>query len=681
LASFGKSAQYKVNTRLTSFGLFRILQQWLIVTVSTGWLIALSAQAPTTGASNVSGIPVQLPEWRPHTVVKMQSFEFNPSSRLESNWGDRGRQLRRVFFEEWLPAIFERTLAIEEFEVKDGALEWIFTGEQGGFTVRIEAEKLQILQRYYDSPGLSDAQTAGNSPARRHPERVWLESTVPFRGSIQAVTVSLDHKLGLSVALNGKEVVRHHCLLDVSRHQLAYLAEPGTLGRVRGFLEQTPTGETGVEVNPSHRHQTMLGFGGITTPTAYTLLSSVGKRRWWELLAQYNLLLHREYPMGVQLSLDMQNWDLLADATPHYYGDNFPNGEVSDFAYLRTIRRIGGRVLFEFWQLPSWAVQDWKDDEGKLHSGVAQPEVFARAIVRYCQVSKDRAGAPPDIVGIQNERAQPPQIWREMTLRLREELERAGFRSVKVQMEDAAFVAQGIKSVEAFRQSSQAWAAIDYAAVHMYDYQKSFFDPDAFDGTLLEWHRSIGGKPFLSTEMSVNLDPYQVRSYRLALAMGQLYHKNLTLADASALFYCWLLLNVEQPSYGWTRSLFVPDPANGFVPKPSSYQLRVFGAYSRRIREGMVRLEAKTSNPEVLATAFEGDGGGRTLVLLNRSCHAQRIHVDWQGQAFRFAELVDPYHENSVIPPPDIHSMTVEPGALVTLSTVELGKLSDPLSD
>ncbi|HRR34558.1 MAG TPA: hypothetical protein P5026_10695 [Kiritimatiellia bacterium] len=48
--------------------------------------------------------------------------------------------------------------------------------------------------------------------------------------------------------------------------------------------------------------------------------------------------------------------------------------------------------------------------------------------------------------------------------------------------------------------------------------------------------------------------------------MAQLYHKLLTITDASALAYCWFLLNVVEPSYGWNRMLAAVDPANGFVP-------------------------------------------------------------------------------------------------------------------
>jgi O-glycosyl hydrolase len=595
-----------------------------------------------------------LPTWSHSATGSGESFHFEaaPDKLQGGHWRVAG--LPRKYFAELLPALFERTLVLEEFAPSKSALEWIFTGEHGGFTIQLSRGLIRVFQRYYDSPGLADP----DHPTR-HPEKAITESAASFEGQPRAITVRLDSRLGLAVLLNGSEAVRQHCLLDVSRHQLAWTGSEGAGG---GYLLPPETGNATVEVDSSRSHQTILGFGGITTPTAYAQLSAEGKRRWWKILAEYNLLLHREYPIGARLNPPMDNWDRLADATPHYYGDNFPNGEISNFEYQRHIRRLGGKVLFEFWALPAWA----------QHAGAADPEPYARAMVRYCQVARERAGAPPDIVGIQNEVAQPPEIWRRMTLQLRAALDRAGFAGVKIHMRDDGRLAGGIECARAFRQSETVWKAIDYAATHLYDYQKFFYDPDGFDPLLAKWREAVGDKPFLSTELSVNSSEFQAHSYRLALGMGQLYHKNLTLANASAILYCWLLLNVEQPSYGWTRTLFVPDAARGFVPAPSSYQARVFGAFSRRIHAGMVRVEARASNPDLLAAAFQRENGARTLVLLNRSLEPQRVRIHWTGQSFRFLEWAGPYAENTVSPAPSSPELVIAPGAIATLSTEEL---------
>jgi len=621
--------------------------------------------------------PANLPKGEPESVRQGKPFHLASDGGNVHIWG-RGTEPERVYFDEFLPALFERTLLLDNVTFGGGAFEWIFTGEQGGFTVTVEDTAVRVFQRFYDSFGFNDFKE-GNVRASRHPEKRWVESAATFKGPLRALTVKLDHCLGLSVALNGREVLRQLCLFDVRRHQLR-LADGR--GDVRGTLVKPGVETSVVRVHPERRHQKMIGFGGIASPMAYAQLSPEGKQRWWEIVCEYNLLIQREYPIGTRLNPDMQNWDRLHHATPHYYGDNFPNGEISDFDYLKTVRRLGGRVLFEFWQLPPWARRDWKDSKGKLHRGVADPERFARAIVRYCQVSLHRAGAPPDVVGIHTERAQPPDVWHEMTVTLRRELDRAGLKSVRIHMSDAGSLAEGLRRAEAVRRSRTAWDAIDYAATHMYDYQASFTDPDGYDALLIKWKGLVAGKPFLSTELCVNSSRYQWPTYRLALVMGELYHKNLVIADASAVLYCWVLLNVVQPSYGWTRTLLVPDRSRGFIPVPSSYQLRVYGAYSRRIREGMVRVETETSARDLLTSAFTDETGAATVVLLNRSASPQRVRVEGAAIPFSHVEVVDPYQENrvSAAPPPGSDGATdvlVAPGVIVTLSTVPLGKVPE----
>ena len=586
-------------------------------------------------------------------------FEIGEGTRQVNVWG-RGEEISRAYFDEHLPGLFERTLVLDEFSPAGGAVEWIFTGERGGLTVVLDGSTVQLYQRYYDSVGYGEQPGVQRG---RHPEWRTSPAAVRYEGKLRSVGVIMDHRLMVSISVNGHEVLRQVCPLDASRHQLRLTSHRG---HMKGKLVSPAPRSTQVRIDGSRRHQEMIGFGGIATPTAYAELSPEGKRRWWEMVAQYNLLVQREYPIGTQLKPEMDNWDRLADATPHYYGDNFPNGEISDFHYLKTLRRLGGKVWFEFWALPPWVGNDTRK--------------YAQAMVNYCLASQKRAGEPPDVVGIQNERSQTAQMWQQMTLALRQELDRAGLKGVKIHMSDAGSLSGGIQRAKAFRASRQAWAAIDFAASHMYDFQKKFTDPDAFDATLRQWKQLTADRPFLSTELCVNASDYQWPSFRLALSMAQLYHKNLVIADAAAICYCWTLLNIVQPSYGWTRSLCVPDLSNGSVPVASSYQLRTFGAFSRRVREKMVRVEAESSSPDLLASAFIAENAGRTVVLLNRATRPEQVRLAWPNAVFTEMEVVTPYEANAVSSPPKhsdqgIVELTIEPGSIVTLSNVPLGRL------
>lgn len=603
--------------------------------------------------------------------LSAQPFELSLDSSRNLVWG-RGTDVPRTFFYGDLPALFSRTLVVDAPLPAGSALDWIFTGDEGGISVRIEADRVRLFQRYYDSYGLSPTRP----PKARYAEKNWNETEVAYTEPLQSVTVTLDYRLGLLLSLNGRQVARQTCLLEVRRHQLAWTPAQGmTTGKVDGRVVEPEVVDAEVLVDSKRRHQSIYGFGGILSASAYAQLSAEGKRRWWNLIREYNLLIHREYPSGNRLKADLSNFDRPEDATPHYYGDNFPNGEISDFAYIRRIQQMGGHVLFEFWQLPPWARREYKSADGKVWPGTPILSEYVRAMVGYCKVAKAKTGKPPDVVGIQNEIVQPAEIWHEMIVELRKALDREGFGTVRIHMPDNSNLRGGTATLRAIQLSPAAWKAVDYAATHVYDFQSYFEDPDGYDARIKEWKELAGSKPFLSTEFTVNHSGYQSKSYRTAFAQAQLYHKNMALMDASALIYCWTLLDIEQPSFGATRSLFVPDRAHGSVPVASSYQARVFGAFSRRLREGMVRVESGSSASDLLATAYEGNGGARTVILINRSTTPQRVRIKWPGDAFTAAEVVSQYHENKVLRSLP-GSVIVQPGELITLTNVPIPGLA-----
>jgi O-glycosyl hydrolase len=634
----------------------------LAIVIAAGFFLLPAAAIAASRPSGPARSRLELPLWNRPAAMRAEAFEIGRGRNIYDPWGKDPQG--RLFFDEFLPAVFERTIELDELKPGDSPLEWIFTGPRAGLTVTIEPSRVSLQMRYYDSEALNLVRS-GKVRRHRHPEYRPDPESVAFRGPLKAVTVAADAAMGLRLAVNGRTVMERQCTFDLCRHQLSM---PDADGHIAGRMLCPEPADAVLTVDPATRHQTIIGFGGIATPTAYAALSDEGKRRWWELLCEYNLLIQREYPIGTALNERMDNWDRLSDAMPHYYGDNFPNGEISDFEYIAKLRRLGGKVLFEFWHLPPWVGGD--------------VEKYASAMVNYCQVSKRRTGAAPDIVGIQNEVRQTEQMWHAMTLSLRKALDKADFENVKIHMSDHGSLAGGLERAKQFRSSPQVWKAIDYSAVHMYDYQDFFTRPDDFDERLLQWKAITGEKPFLSTELCINDKRYQTDSYRIALAMGQLYHKNLVLADAAAICYCWLILNVEQPSYGWTRSLFVADSRHGFVPAASSNQLRVFGAFSRRLREGMVRVDAACGDDSLMASAFSGDRGAATVIVLNRTPRPRWVRIAWPGVVFKHIELVDPYNQNTVSPivsagPGGTNTVLVNPGSLATLTNVALGSVAD----
>ncbi len=627
-----------------------------IYRVNIGGIVRLRPETPVKSAGAAlpekpdTGNPrVELPARGGEDMAGFEEVAFLSKEKSLAAWGGGG-EVPKIYPQEWLPALFRRTLSLGAPLGAAEELTWRFTGPQAGLDVQVSARKLTVTQRFYDSPGYHEV----TGKAGRNPE--WDTSkTWELTGDVREVSVAIDQGMNLRVALNGRSVFERRWMLDLTRHQLAVKAERPIAVR---FLKPA-AGQATVSVDPAARRQRMSGFGGITTPTAYAQLSAEGKRRWWRLLCEYNLLIQREYPIGTQLHETMDNWDVLDDAVSHYYGSNFPNGEICDFTYNRLIYSLGGKVWFEFWWLPKWVGDD--------------VENYARAMVNYCQTSVKKAGRAPDVVGIQNEHAHPAERLHAMVKTLRHRLDEAGFKGVAIHSSNLARLHAGIEEIKKYKTDPDVWRLIDYSASNIYDYQKHFFAIDGFDGLLKEWAEVTAPKPFLAVEICMTEGPIQLPSYRPAFIMAQLYHKLLTITDASAVAYCWTLLNVVEPSFGWSRTLAVVDGANGFVPS-TVHQLRTFGAYSRRVKENMTRVEAVSDRPDLLACAFAGEGGGATLVALNRSQVPLNLRVNWPGTAFREVERVSLYEVNRVEPYGD-GNVIVGPGEIVTLTNVALNAL------
>jgi hypothetical protein len=90
----------------------------------------------------------------------------------------------------------------------------------------------------------------------------------------------------------------------------------------------------------------------------------------------------------------------------------------------------------------------------------------------------------------------------------------------------------------------------------------------------------------------------------------------------------------------------------------------------------MVRIGARSARPDLLVAAFADGRGRRTVILLHRGTRPLRVAVPG---SFRWREEASLYRENGVDPAPaaagGVTTVTVAPGAIVTLSGVPLGGL------
>jgi O-glycosyl hydrolase len=595
---------------------------------------------------------------------EITSFDRSQQTEKAEIWG-LGKQHKGVYPKEDLPSCFSRKIVFDELNFGGGELKWIFTGKSGGITILINQDSVVLMQRFYDSFGLNYQFKSNNNQIPRFPEVCWKKDVIHFNTEIKEMVISMSHNLELKLSLNGQVVALQECVIDVDRNQLTFSGEKGVF---KGTLYKPAIQEAIVNVDIDNRKQQMLGFGAITSIIAYNELSTEGKKMWWKYITDYNLLIQREYPIGQLLKPDFSNWDNKDDAVIHYYGDNYPNGEISDFTYNKHIQELGGKVLFEFWKLPDWMYSMQKDASGK-EKKVLDYEKYATAIVNYCQTAKEKTGKAPEIVGIQNEVTQNADVWNNMTLTLRKKLNEVGFVNVKIHSHNSNSLSGGISAMKAFKSKQEMWKAIDFTATNMYDYQNYFDDPDGIDSKMLEWQNVIDKKPFISTEICVNDSKYQNLSYRIAFLMAELYQKNLTLMNATAIVYCWGLLNGPHPTFDGTRSLFRINRNQNSMPEPSSFQLRVFGAFSRHIYEGMERVETQCDNSDLLVSAFK-DEKRKSIILLNRSTNIISVSINWEKEQFKSAEITDQFNENRAVELLSIMTkniLTINPGQIITI--------------
>jgi hypothetical protein len=598
-----------------------------------------------------------------------ESFGFNTGRNTVAIWGHGADSLSNFFSKEHLPALFIRRLVFDGFDPKDGIFEWLFTGPNGGVTISVNKDTILMQQRFYNSYGFN--RVAGQKIyANRHPETNWLTHATAYTGELKSLALSIDQNASMRLYANQKEISSHICLIDLTAHQMRFM---GKNAKINGFIEMPAAGDAAIEIDVERKYQEMLGWGGITSAITYHMLSPRGKDIWWKYLVEYNLMHHREYPNGQRLKRDFSNFDDMEDATPHYYGDNFPNGEISDFAYIKRVQDLGGISIFEFWKLPEWIQRrtDWNQKEAPLDA-----DAYAEAMIAYCKKAEEKTGRAPDIVGIQNEFPQSVETVKKMILALRKALDTNGYAHVKIHQADLSYLKEAIEEIPPLTRCKEAWAAIDYSAAHVYDCQGFAVNAEACDKSLKDFKKITADKPFISTEVSVNAPMYQENSYRIALTTAQLYHKNLAVADAVAIWYCWTLINTVQPSYSASRSLFGIDEQNGFVPAPFGHLLRAFGAYSRRIKQSMRRVEAACPDEALMVTAFSGKAGN-TVVIINRSQTVKNVALP--PLDFKVVERASQYCQNTAEYVPAAQngaiSVSIQPGEIVTVSSVELNKL------
>lgn len=579
------------------------------------------------------------------------------------------------WLENSLPSLFTRSFQVKNVQLRNATAELLFAGMRGGVRVLFAPEGITVRHEDTDGQGYpmsgrvhTNERSFGTVPAPALPYKV-------------RVIVTHDHNLVLTI--NDQPVLRigtFHDFFGVA----AFIRPVNATSLAEGELQFAPVAEekttATVRLLPQQQHQTMLGWGGITSIPSYHDLSAAQQSAYRDALFENNLLLVREYPASDYLNPTNDNWDSSSAARVHY-NDSEDQGEISDFNFLKEMKRRGAITVTEFWRHPPHHYV--RDAAGKLTVQADLPAI-ARSLVRYCQIYRERTGFQPDIIGVQNEPDVahsvapgflPPTRAAELTRELRIQLDAAGFNRTQIHSANAGQLRNGLQWLDAINADPPARSMTNYFASNVYDYNA--FAPDRFDVTLQTMRQKLGGMPFLAIEIGNNHGDKQAHSYRMALGYAQQMHKLLTIGDAVGVAYIWTLLKSTHQNFNWTRTLLYPNRANGNELEASFYW-RIFTAYSRHIKRGMRRIGVESSHPDLLVTAYDDGRGGLTMVIINRASADMEVRFDNVKAKTLSREIVS--HTQPNISAGDVKSLSagfaeiIPGGSIVTYSNVALNK-------
>jgi O-glycosyl hydrolase len=574
-----------------------------------------------------------------------------------------------------LPPLFSRRFRVTEAALHNAQAEIFFAATRGGVRVQFAPEGITL--RHFESDG-QGYPMAGRVKTNERSFGLIPTPRMPFEFGL---AVTHDHQLLFT--LDGRPALKTPTFLDFFGCA-AFVKPVGAAAGARARFGFAPLAEgegtAAVSLKPQEKHQTMLGWGGVTSIPAYWDLTPAQRAAYLELLVTNNLLIQRESPASDYLNTDADNWDSPAAARVHY-DDAELQGEVSDFDFNRKLKERGGLVIAEFWRNP--AQHYLRDAGGRV---INQPDIraMARSLVAYARAARARTGFAPDIIGVQNEPDMPnwvapgflpPERANELTKELRRQLDAAGFTEVRLHSANCARLYNAWPYVEALNADGGARRATAYFATNVYDFDA--FAPDQFDAPLRRLKGSLGGLPFLAVEIGNNHADKQAHSYRLALGYAQLMHKLLTVGDAVGVAYIWTLLKSTHANFDWTRTLLWVDRANANRVEPSFYW-RVFTAYSRHVKRGMRRVGANSDHPDLLVSAFADERGGLTVVAVNRASRDLRVSFDGAGAGELHKEVVSQTQPNAeagrVRAGGARFTDVIRGGEIVTYSNVPLNK-------
>lgn len=381
---------------------------------------------------------------------------------------------------------------------------------------------------------------------------------------------------------------------------------------------------TAITLDPTVTHQEMVGFGGALTWYSTWMTSSVNKTQMADLIFK---------DLGIDI-IRFKNW---------YYPDDYPTvktttamGDDGSKAHwdatnelytLAKARNSNVKILFSSWGPPQSLKSNNSTRLGTLDKDVNGDFMYDDFATYWADVF-DNLPFNPDYLSIQNEPTFLNSGWTTCQWAAAETSALPDYNiafdkvwnKIKDRTNPPVMIgpeSQDVPTFAAFANVLKNKAHCGFYAYHPYNIN-SGTTADAISQSL----SSIGSfttKPNIMTEFSDNLNWFNTATF---------IQTALTKANSSGYIY-WKLVWAT-PTSGTDAGLVSVTNSGTYTVTPFYYLIKHF---SKHIDAGYTRIDAKTSQTNLLISGFKNVAGNKiTLIIVNKASTAATIDPTITGK-------------------------------------------------
>lgn len=394
-----------------------------------------------------------------------------------------------------------------------------------------------------------------------------------------------------------------------------------------------------IEIDPSQKFQTLIGFGGAFTEAATYTLAQVDKKQRRQVLESYfdpknglGYVLGRVHINSCDFSLE--NYDYVTEGDLTLKSFDISRELKHVIPTIKEAEAIAGQkisLLASPWSPPAWM----KTNKSMNHGGELLPEyydVWAKYYVKFIDAFK-KEGLSIDYVSVQNEPA-AKQIWDSCLYTAEQERDfvKDYLGPILHQAHPDVKIIIWDHNRDILVERGDIVYKDQAAREHVWGTGVHWYVSEAFEN-LSKLHHLHPDKHLLFTEGCIEGGP-RVGDW----STGERYARNM-IGDFRN--YCegyidWNLALNEQggPNHvgNFCDAPVICDTLNNTVHYNSSHTY--ISHFSRHLPVGSRRIASEGSEKELQHVAFETPDGSIVLVILNESEKTHQVNIPLFSQAF-----------------------------------------------